>query len=99
VSKVGLSSVQTLLAPLIEIMACAYPPFNLWSVADISTFLDCLDIVMKYLSCLCNSNLIFGLLGNVCTSFLALWRVLSRMIEDGYIGSNYSGFSFLPPRV
>jgi len=70
-SKVGLSSVWSLLSPLIEIMACAYPPFrisNLWSVADILTFPDC-RIVIKYLSCPCNSNLIFRLPGNLCTLF------------------------------
>jgi hypothetical protein len=79
VSKVGLSSVRSLLTPLIETMTWAYPSFrilllsrsNLWSVTDILTFLDCLD------SQYCNEIFVVPLqfqfdiwaLGNVCTSF------------------------------
>jgi len=51
VSTVGLSSVWSLLVPIIETMSCAYLPLrislsrsNLWSLADILTFPDCLNI-------------------------------------------------------
>ena len=64
VSKVGLPSIWSLLAALIETMDCAYPAFRISlsrsNLCSVVNFPDCLNIVMKSLSCPCNSNFVLA---------------------------------------
>jgi len=88
VSKVGLPSIWSLLAALIETMACAYPPFRIslsrFNFSRLSQYRNEIFVIPLQF------KLDIRAPWKCVHPSLALWRVVSR-IEDGYVGSNYPG--------